>query len=271
MSLWCCSTLGRGAIVLAAMLTMTVSGCRASVERAGGALEPAATPATEPPTGPATGPTTESGLELAPERPSERASQSAPAPSTPREVVRTHVVRVEPSGSGASTNGATNIVATLADAIARVERARAEGSKEHWTISLAAGTHEIRRGVAIGAGLGPLSIEGDEVGATLVGAIAIPEAAWQAPDTALSKELLERIPAEARGSVRVATLDAALLEGWAGGLSGPVHSGHAVEVAAGRSELFLGDQALELARWPNDGFAKIGAIIDRGSAPRESE
>jgi hypothetical protein len=270
MSLWCCSTLGRGAIVLAAMLTTTVLGCRASVERMGGgrtsgALEPATAPATEP------------VLELAPERPSEGASQPTPAPSTPREVVQTHVIRVEPRGAEATANRDTNgreiaaVVSTLAEAIAQVERARADGSKDYWTISLAAGLYEMRRGVVISAELGPLSIEADAPGATLVGAIVIPEAAWQAPDTALSKALLERIPAEARGGVRVATLDAATLGGWAGGLSGPVHSGHAVEVTAGRSELFLGDQALELARWPNDGFAKIGAIIDRGSAPRESE
>ncbi len=274
MSLWCCSTLGRGAIVLAAMLTTTVLGCRVGVERASGALEPAAGAAAEP--------QSERSAELTPEHASEYASQPAPAPSTPREVVQRHVVRVEPRGPAAAANRDTNgrgdaaVVSTLAEAIAQVERARADGSKEHWTVSLAAGTYEMRRGVVIGAGLGPLSIEADAPhanthGATLVGAIVIPEAAWQAPDTALSTELLERIPAEARGGVRVATLDAATLEGWAGGLAGPVHSGHAVEVTAGRSELFLGDQALELARWPNDGFAKIGAIIDRGSAPRESE
>jgi hypothetical protein len=58
---------------------------------------------------------------------------------------------------------------------------------------------------------------------------------------------------------------------FAGGLSGPVHSGHGVEVAAVHSELFLGNQPMVLARWPNDGLAAIGELLDRGSAPREAD
>ena len=108
---------------------MTVLGCRAGVERASGghtsgghtreALEPAAGAAAEP--------QSERSAELTPERASEHAAQHASppalAPSTPREVVQTHVIRVEPRGPAATCNSDTNVVATLAETIAQVERA----------------------------------------------------------------------------------------------------------------------------------------------------
>ncbi len=39
----------------------------------------------------------------------------------------------------------------------------------------------------------------------------------------------------------------------------------------GWPELFYNDQAMHLARWPNSGFARMGAVIDSGSKPRYGE
>jgi len=39
----------------------------------------------------------------------------------------------------------------------------------------------------------------------------------------------------------------------------------------GWPELFFGGQRMQIARWPNEGFAKMGKVLDSGSKPRESE
>jgi parallel beta-helix repeat protein len=37
------------------------------------------------------------------------------------------------------------------------------------------------------------------------------------------------------------------------------------------AELFFNDQRMQLARWPNQGFAQYGAVIDKGSIPRNRD
>jgi hypothetical protein len=39
----------------------------------------------------------------------------------------------------------------------------------------------------------------------------------------------------------------------------------------GWPELFFAGQRLQIARWPNTGFARLGKVLDRGSVPREGE
>lgn len=36
-------------------------------------------------------------------------------------------------------------------------------------------------------------------------------------------------------------------------------------------ELFFGGQRMQIARWPNEGFAKMGKVLDKGSVPRVGE
>jgi len=36
-------------------------------------------------------------------------------------------------------------------------------------------------------------------------------------------------------------------------------------------ELFINDQAMRIARWPNSGFVKIGRVVDKGSVPRNGD
>ena len=103
--------------------------------------------------------------------------------------------------------------------------------------------------------------------ATLCGGLVLESPEWKSPDAALAAQL----PAEARDHARVLDLPPDRLAPWKTGLAGPVHLGHAVSVAAAPTEVFLGDRALVPARWPNDGWATIDRVVDKGSVPRESE
>jgi hypothetical protein len=145
-------------------------------------------------------------------------------------------------------------VATIAEAVERAGAAPAE-------IVLAPGLHAVARTVAIGASSGVRVIEAMP-GARVTGALVGRADAWVQPTEAE----LARFPAEARGRIRAWRLPADA----AAAIAGPVHSGHGIETAAVHSELFVGERALSLARWPNEGFAEIGAIVDPGSAPRDA-
>jgi hypothetical protein len=165
------------------------------------------------------------------------------------------VLRVEPGGLD------------LAAAIA-LARARPEASAPV-VLELAPGDHVLRAGLVIDAGGPPLVIRAQDPRSPprLVGALTLAEPRWSAPDAAL----LERLDPLARAEVVVLAFAPESLAGWNGGLSGPVHAGHTVEVPAARSVILVGAQPLEPARWPNVGFAPIETVLDVGSVPRQSE
>ena len=136
-------------------------------------------------------------------------------------------------------------------------------------IELAAGDHVLRSGLRIDAGWPPLVVRAADPLAPprIMGGIILDDPAWGPPEL----EIEQRLPAEARGQVVALSLDASQIGEWRGGLAGPVHVGHTVEVAAARSVVLVGDVALEPARWPNEGFASIAEVLDSGSVPRQAE
>ena len=149
-------------------------------------------------------------------------------------------------------------VAELAQAVAWCESHAAEAGR--FEIVLAPGVHAALGSVRIPAAVPALSIVGQQ-GARVVGGIVEPKPAWVEADAAV----LARVPDEARAHIRAWRLPASALAR----LAGPVHSGHGVAVAAVHSELVVDGRPLELARWPNEGFAEIGELIDPGSVPRD--
>ena len=130
---------------------------------------------------------------------------------------------------------------------------------EEIEITLAPGIHAVNASVRVTAALPRLTLAG-RAGARVVGGLVDLHPEWGPVDAAI----LARIPEEARSHVRAWRLPAAVHAR----LAGPVHSGHGVAVDAVHSEFFAGGRALELARWPNEGFAEIGELVDPGSAPR---
>lgn len=165
--------------------------------------------------------------------------------------------RVEPGADASSV---------LARALASVGR---DGGNPNDASSVelvfAAGVHELPHGLVLGPEAQGLVLRG-EPGARLVGGWVAAPAPWSdVPD-----ELLARMPERARGHARAWRLSAERLERWPAGLAGPVHSGHGVSVAAVHAELFVGGMPHRLARYPNEGFARVTRIVDPGSVPRNA-
>lgn len=176
---------------------------------------------------------------------------------------RANVIRVD-SRTDARAGGAC---ATLEEA---VELARAlAGRAERVVIELAPGVHTLRRGVRIDSSFPPLTLRAEDPlnPPTLSGAHRIEQPAWRPVDGVFAEQLDPAV----RASVWTLDLPMDELARFAGGLSGPVHSGHAVEVRAARSEVRIGSRAFAPARWPDSGFATIAEVLDPGSVPRQSE
>ena len=155
-------------------------------------------------------------------------------------------------------------VATLEAAVEWV--AGQAAGDDAFEILLVPGVHQIRRTVRLTSDVPPLTIRADS-GARLVGGVVLIDPHWlSAPDGATR----DRLPQQARQSVQALQLAQTDLNGWAGGLTGPVHRGMGVAVGAVRSELFVSGRALTPARWPNDGFASVDGVTDPGSIPRNA-
>jgi hypothetical protein len=96
----------------------------------------------------------------------------------------------------------------------------------------------------------------------LLGGQKLPATAWQPVSDAA---LRNRLPAEARDKVRVLDLQALGVQGadnaWPLRFKG----------YAGWPELFFGGQRMTMARWPNEGYARIAKVVDVGSKPRWAE
>jgi hypothetical protein len=75
--------------------------------------------------------------------------------------------------------------------------------------------------------------------------------------------LLAQLPTDsARAAVRVIHLPKSVT------FHGPVHRGMGAATVAVGSEVFVDGVAYQLARWPNEGFAKLDEVLDKGSIPR---
>ena len=153
--------------------------------------------------------------------------------------------------------------ATVDEAIARL-RERPPGSAAVRLV-LVDGFHVVHHGLDL-TGLDGLELVG-EGKAALIGGHRDAEPAWRAPDA----RSLARLPGSARERVRAWELPRESVARFTGGLAGPSHAGHAVDVAAGPSDLIVGGRPLTLARWPNVGLARIDGLVDAGSAPRMAE
>lgn len=134
-------------------------------------------------------------------------------------------------------------------------------------ILLAPCDHVVRRPVVVPRRASSLVVRAMVPGARLVGGIELRQPHWQP----VSGAVAQRLDPAVRDRVRELTLSTELLAGWTGGLSGPLHQGHGVPAPATRSELFVGGRAMNLARWPDEGFASIASLVDPGSAPRMAE
>lgn len=115
-------------------------------------------------------------------------------------------------------------------------------------------------GGAPGAPVVYRAAEGETV--RLVGGVDIPPEAFQ-PVT--DEGVLARLDEAARGNVLQVDLVALgatdLDEPWPVTFRG----------YAGWPELFFGGEPMQLARWPNEGFARMAEVVDRGSRPRWQE
>ena len=173
--------------------------------------------------------------------------------------------RQRPSSVLVEYAGHRERVASIEEAL---RRARESGA-ERVEVLLAPGVHTVRRGL-VWQGEGPalvLRSEDASRPATLSGALEVAAPVWRPAREAV----LAQLPERAREHVRTLSLDHGELSAWQGGLGGPTHSGHAVEVRAARSRVHVGLSELALARWPDEGFAALGVLVDGGSAPRNAE
>ncbi len=184
-------------------------------------------------------------------------------PSPAQQPPRTATLVVDPKL--AAHADATQVVATVADA-AQWLRAHPDATQAI-DIRLTAGLHTCRTAASFSGPFRSLSIQPLAGRATLIGGLPIPAPDWHACDPAIAA----RVPEVARKHVRALQLSRKDLADFDGGLSGPVHQGHGVTVAAVSTEVFLGGVPLVPARWPNQGYAPIDGLVDAGSIPRNAE
>ncbi|MCX5658370.1 MAG: hypothetical protein NTW19_01445, partial [Planctomycetota bacterium] len=112
-----------------------------------------------------------------------------------------------------------------------------------------------------GAGAGAGAGAGGETEVRLTGGVAIPADAWH-PVT--DEKILARIKPEARPHVRQVDLQPLGVPALA---PPPDHFQGAPPIP----ELFVDDQRMTLARWPNQGWATIARVIDAGADPKSTQ
>ena len=81
------------------------------------------------------------------------------------------------------------------------------------------------------------------------------------------KSVLDRLPEEARGHVLVCELKALGITD----LPAMEPFGFGRKTVPAPPEVIFNDKRMQVARWPNEGFASYGKILDRGSRPRWNE
>lgn len=152
-------------------------------------------------------------------------------------------------------------VSTLEQALALVQRWRKENAAAAIRIELAGGLHLLSRPLVLDA-----ACSGTAAQPLIITAVS-GEVAQLALAVKLSTEdfsplndpaLLARLPQVARGQVRSLDLRR---RGISVATPADVHLKHET------LELIAGDRRLAQSCWPNQGYAKMGAVLDRGMAP----
>ncbi len=178
---------------------------------------------------------------------------------------------VAPSGNDAEPGTRAKPFATLERARDAVRAIKAKGMPAGGvTVWLRGGTYERKQTFELGrrdsgtrgAPIVYRAVKGEDV--RLAGGSTLPGSAFK-PVT--DKAVLARLPEEARGKVLVCDLKA----------RGITDLGRMKPFGFGRPvvppplEVIFNDRVMQLARWPNAGFAKYGKILDPGSVPRTGD
>jgi hypothetical protein len=186
----------------------------------------------------------------------------APPPTAAREYW------VSPSGDDAAAGSKERPFATLERARNAVREAKQAGlPKGGNTVWLRGGVYELRKTFELnendsGAPEAPVvyrAASGEDV--RFAGGKPLPPGAFEPVRDAA---ILSRLPAESRGKVLQADLKALGIADF--GVMRPRGQGRPTVNPA--LELFVNDQPMQLARWPNRGMVARGKVLDKGGAPR---
>lgn len=187
-------------------------------------------------------------------------------------------LHVSPSGNEKGDGTLERPFADLSAARDAIRRLKAEGQfpDDGVTVVLAEGTYLIRESLDLqeqdsGTGKGPVVYRGSGSGASiLLGGIVL-EAGDFTPVT--DEDILKKIPEDVRGRL----LQVDLKVRGVGGYEDMPLSGHGMEFLEKVTdyrpglpavEVFIDGQTMPLARWPNEGYARIGKVVEVGSIPR---
>ncbi len=175
--------------------------------------------------------------------------------------------RDEWSGSRADPAASDGPFATIERAQRAARRARVDEPGAAVRVTLRGGTYRVERTIEFGAADSGTS-EAPVMYSAAAGELVIftggreirPEAFQPVTDSVI----LQRLPDNARGRVLQADLRANGIANY--GVPQPRGQGRPTVNPA--MELFCNNQPLPVARWPNRGMVKRGAVIDKGGAPR---
>lgn len=192
-------------------------------------------------------------------------AQGSPARTEAKEA---HQVFVSPDAAPGGDGSAERPLASLEEARDQLRASGAlpwEGHGPRPGLQLLPGTWELERGLVLDGRDRGLLLASEQVGAArLIGGRRLDAQGARALDPEDDATWLGRLPTdEARAAVRVLELPDDLA------LFGPVQRGMGSAVVPVLSEVFVNGQALTPARWPNDGFARLGEVLDTGSVPRK--
>ena len=180
-------------------------------------------------------------------------------------------IYVSPQGSDVNQGTKEKPVATFEaarDLIRRYKSIQAYPA-EGFTVWVAGGEYEQKEPLVLneldsGTSDSPITwraVENEKV--YLTGGVSLPAKAF----TRVEKAVRSRLSKEAVAHVRCIDLKALGITDY----GEHKQIGHALSVYPSPMELFINDEPMTLARYPNKGFVAIGAIIDGGSVPRTGD
>ncbi len=187
------------------------------------------------------------------------------------EAIRAADLYVSPTGNDKNPGTKKKPFATLEKARDAVRAIRKKGLPEGGvTVRLEAGTYERRSTFDLGpedsgtkdAPVVYRGVEGKDV--RITGGRSIPASAFR---KVTDKDTLARMPEEGRGKVLVCDLKPLGITD----LPAMEPFGFGRDAVPASPAVIFNDKGLQVARWPNTGFAKYGKIVDRGSRPRWNE
>ena len=182
---------------------------------------------------------------------------------------------VSPSGSDLNPGTRAKPLATLRGARDAVRRLPEDAKSNGVTVWIGSGTYTLsdtleldaRDSGANGAPVVYRAEKGAEV--SVMGGMIIPAASFK-PVT--NEAILDRLVESARGKVLQYSLQQ---QGIASQTPSPVRNelveGAMVSMRSPVPELFFNNKPLPFSRWPNEGWATYGKVIDEGSVPRFQE